>query len=152
MTQEKRNRKFASQTSPDEMDEYRESEKDQFDTTSVESIPELSKMATVRILNAKSIDGKYLVLDANTGNAYMVPVDDVKYSVKDQEIDEAVLLKAERPYNFDQEIEKLIIDPQDIRVALWTEGIVSEAQMSVGIKRLLRLLIDRGVFPVKGSK
>lgn len=109
--------------------------------------PQGTKM--LRMINKHQFDGKYLMFDDETKQAWLVPADKVVYMVDHQEIALRDLENAEHPYNWDDEIEAITIGVEDIRFALWRKGLVSKGDGSLGdVKKLLTALISQGVLPV----
>ncbi|MEP7290530.1 MAG: hypothetical protein ABI835_02050 [Chloroflexota bacterium] len=105
---------------------------------------------TVKLLNTNIYDGKYIVIDTESREAYLVPTKKLQWSTGEQSIAKSVLDTADRPYDWDQEIQSLVVTPQQIRIALWQDGAVTpEDAKSESVKSLLARLIIRGVLPVK---
>lgn len=105
----------------------------------------------VRLLNTDIKDNKYTVIDDKTREVYLVPIDELRWTVKAQPISRTVLDAAERPYSWDDEIESLKVSDQDIRIALWRSGAVSEeSAKGLSIQQILSRLVSKGIFPRKG--
>lgn len=118
------------------------------ETTEAEVVaPEIAPvMRTVRILNTDVFDGKYVVVDMQSGEGYMVPVELLQYTTGDQSIQEDALLNCEQPYSWNNEIQSFAVTLQDIRHALWWAGLVSEQR--IDIRKLVSLMLRRGTLPV----
>lgn len=107
-------------------------------------------MVTVRLLNTDIYDGRYLVAEAGTNNAYLIPIESARWTVKDQEIPAHVLQTADRPYNFDHEIDAMSFTPDEIRMALWKSGLATEDRLrGVSMKEILSRLVSKGILSVK---
>lgn len=123
------------------------------DVEDVSPVPMFSRTVSIRILNTDAVDGKVVVLRNDNHEAYLVQLEKLQYTIKDQEVDEAVLLNAERPYNFEEQFRQFYTDPQNLRIALWQSGIATQEQAeTVGIKQLLKNMIARGLFPMTENK
>lgn len=99
----------------------------------------------VRLLTTDVHDGCYLVVDEEN-NGYLVPVDDLDFSLLNQTIKQSKLQKAVRPYAWSDEIENLIPTVESIRLALWRNGMLSKND--VGDRRKVRHALY-GAFPRK---
>lgn len=102
----------------------------------------------VRILYSDGHGDKYAVID-DSGQAYLLPKDQLRYSMKKQWISKSYLTNADKPYNMDEEINSLAVTPQQLRVALWESGIVTQEDINaLPIRELVGRLLQRGVLPI----
>lgn len=105
------------------------------------------EMVTVRLLTTKTYDGRYLVYDTNTLDAYFVSAEHLLYSMADQALSKDVLRVSERPYPWDNEIRTLAVSPAQIRLALYATDHLAQ-QETVNFKKLVIGLFSMGVVPV----
>jgi len=102
---------------------------------------------TVKLVNGDERDGKYCVVDVSTRKGYLVPVELLNYSMGEQVIEESALLDCEQPYGWDNEIQEILVDVQEVRLALWWSGLVTKDE-NVDVRNLLSRLLRRGTLPV----
>ena len=102
---------------------------------------------TVKLINGDVKDGKYCVVDVESREGYLVPIELLEYSTGEQVIEESALLASERPYGWDNEIQQILVDIQEVRLALWWSGLV-EKDENVDVRNLLSRLLRRGTLPV----
>lgn len=101
----------------------------------------------VKLVNTDTYDGKYLVYEiADVSKAYFVNTEDAKFSTKPQRIKRAILDTAERPYNWDEEIDRAIPSTDVIRLQIWRNGLVRKEDLEDKTKAQNSLY---GVFPAK---
>lgn len=105
------------------------------------------ELVTVRLLTPKVYEGRYLVYDTATLDAYFVPAEHLLYSMGDQALSKDVLQASERPYPWDNEIRTLAVSPARIRLALWATDNLTQPE-SVNFKKLVISLFSMGVVPV----
>lgn len=103
------------------------------------------RKVVVRLLNTDVHDGCYLVVDEDN-NGYLVPTEELEFSLLNQTIKESVLRKCVRPYDWTSEIQNLIPTVETIRLALWRNGMLSMDDL--GDRRKVRTALY-GAFPRK---
>lgn len=111
--------------------------------------PVAEAMARVKLLNTDEYGENRLVIDLDTKEVYLVPNSKLEWTVKEQRIAKRDLESAERPYNLDTEIASLLTTPQELRIALWSMGVVTEdAARSLGLRETVARMLMKGVLPV----
>lgn len=107
-----------------------------------------SEMITVKILNTDQFDGRYVVYDVNDpSKTYLIPAEDLQFSYGQQKVTQDVIRSAKRPYNWDEEIDKLIMTRDQIRNILYWGGLV-EKKENFDIREALLKILQRGNIPV----
>lgn len=112
--------------------------------------PKKAETVTVRLLTNATYDGRYLVFDTATLDAYLVGAEHLLYSMADQPLSKDVLQLAERPYSWDNEIEALSVSSAQIRLALYFSGHLVQEEMN--FKKLVASLLMMGVLPILKNK
>ena len=81
------------------------------------------KETVVWLVNNSARDNRYLVMD-ESGSAYLVPVELLSFTMAPQVIDSAVLETAEKPYDFTAEIQAVMPTVEQVRLAVWRNGLI----------------------------
>lgn len=105
---------------------------------------------TVRLLNTDVYDGRYLVFDTESLATYLVPTDDLAFTSKDQQVDESVLDRCDSPYQWDDEIDSLVVTKNQIRLAILRAGHIQKKPLN--FKEMVAALLKRGEFPLVKEK
>lgn len=91
---------------------------------------EKSPTATVKLLNSDVYDGCYLVYDVNRrADVFLVPVEQLQFSVSEQEIAYGILDSCVRPYSWEDEIRELIPSVTDVRLAILRNGFLRKTDI-----------------------
>lgn len=77
-------------------------------------------------------------------NVYLLP--EVENTYGTQFVPVSVLAAAEKPYNWDDEISRLVITRTQVRHALYRAGMVIESD--VDPKHMIAALLDKGLLPI----
>jgi hypothetical protein len=102
---------------------------------------------TVELLNMDDFRGRYLVVDLKTKQSYLVPKEHLKFTSGPQEVAQSVLDVADRPYDWDDEIEALALTKDEIRLGLHYAGLIEPA--SLNFKEFVSRLLRSGKFPIR---
>ena len=117
------------------------------DEPEVEETPTPAVYKRVKLVNGDAHDGKYCVVDLDTREAYLVPSELLEYTMGEQGIEESALLSCEQPYSWDNEIQEILVDVAEVRLALYWAGLV-EKDERVDVRNLMSRLLRRGTLPV----
>lgn len=109
-----------------------------------------SEKVQIRLLINDQFDGKYLVENMETKEVFLIPAEGVQLSMKEQEIEKSALSAGVRPYNWDTEIDQILVTREKVRRALWVSGRVSkeDSPSPKSIRGILNTLISNGLLPV----
>lgn len=108
---------------------------------------EVGAKKTVRLVNYEQHDGRYIVYDpANKKDAWLVEAQYVVEQKGDQEIAVAILDRSIRPYNWQEEIRKVMATLDDLNFAMWYSGHVEKDD--VNVKEILAALFKFGLLPI----
>lgn len=114
--------------------------------------PKYTKKETVdvRLLSEDTYEaGCWLVYEVdNPGNVYFVQKDELQHTWKPQPVSKSILQKAQRPYDFAEEISKFTLTPDQIRLGLYKSGVISKRE-DMNFKRFLASLLKSGILPIK---
>lgn len=114
----------------------------------VPTAPAFPKSSTVlvRVMHKKMFNGKYLVQNVHSGAVRLVEPNAMRYSLGEQEINLSSFEAGETPYDWESEIDGLVVDRDQIRVALWSAGLVEKDVLTK--KELLQHIFSRGLVPL----
>lgn len=108
-----------------------------------------SELVKVKFLNTDVYEGRYLVRD-ESNEVYLVPTEKLQWESQWQDIEKRDLEAAERPYDLDNEIQPLFVTPQEVKVALWSMGIITqEDAQKADLRDMIAKLLMKGVLPIK---
>jgi len=107
-----------------------------------------SNSTLVRLINTTLYDGNYVVVSiSDPSKAYLVPSEYLKGHLNEQRVGKDVIAAASVPYNWDKEIETLMVSKDEVRTALYWAGEL--VQRDVSIRELIAKLLQRGVLPIR---
>lgn len=109
-----------------------------------------SEMRSVRLLNMDVYQGRYLVVDEQTSEAYLVPKEHLTYTSGSQEVAKSILDVADRPYDWTPEIQALALTVDEMRLGLWFAGLVEPA--SLDFKEFVAQLLRSGKLAIHKEK
>lgn len=89
----------------------------------------------------------FLVYNVETKEARFVPVDSVKYTVKPQKLLKRVFEIGDKPYDWEEEIEALLVSKSDLKLALWRTGLVEHKKLD--FKEIIARLLRSGKLPIR---
>jgi hypothetical protein len=107
-----------------------------------EPVVETGPQVNVKIIDFTTRDGKYLAFD-ESGNGYLIDADKLEFSSNYQPISQADLDNSERPYNWDEEIDRLLPSRERMRQTLWRRGLLRKEDIE---NRMARRALDKA-FP-----
>ena len=116
--------------------------------------PKEDVKATVKMLsNVKHGPKKDLLLFYDVkerSQVYLVPMDKVEFSWREQKVSLSVLMQCEQPYNWDEEIRPYMVSMDDVRLALYRAGLIKPDDNLD--KKFLQSLFKMGLLPITENK
>lgn len=101
----------------------------------------------VKAINLNIVDGKMLVYDtSDPSNVWWIPANQIKQTLREQVVSSNDSDKWEKPYNWDSEINELVITPDQVRLGLYYLGYHKQTELN--FRQVLLDLVTRGFLPV----
>lgn len=108
-------------------------------------------MVRVKIGYFDKIDNRYLAYNLDDiSQAWLVDASLLKFSSNEQFLKLSILGEQVVPYDWTKEIEALIPDVNQVRLALWSAGLIAKKELN--FREVLSKTLLRGVVPIKGAK
>lgn len=102
----------------------------------------------IKLVNLDTVDGRVLVyLAGMPAKVYWVSVEQVRLTTREQVVSSKILDGADKPYNWDIELDEIAVDINTLRLGLYYLGYHS--QQEINIREVMQKLLSRGFLPVK---
>jgi len=123
---------------------------DTADTQELEEIaalPNAPQTVTVKAVNLEVRHGRMLVYDvSSTASAWLVPVEHLQLTTKEQLVPQKVLDTCERAYSWDNELQAIAVSLDEVRLGLYYLGYYEK--QDINVRQVVGGLLRVGKFPV----